>query len=138
MEVPDESPRPLTVTLAVLPVVLQLVISPQLVISLVAAFIAYTKPADYQTLAVTSPLFLLLLFAVAAYYLWAGRSWARLLTLVVALLGVIGNLSVVLYYDDTTTVAANVVGLVIAAAIVLLLLAPASRAYYSGSTAAAG
>ena len=124
--------RPLTVTLAVLLVVLQLVIS------LAAGIIAYTKPADYQTLAVTAPLFLLVLYAVAAYYLWAGRSWARLLTLVVALIGVIGNLSVVLYYDDTTTVAANVVGLVIAAAIVVLLLAPASRAYYSRSSATAG
>lgn len=124
--------RPLTVTLAVLLVGLQILIS------LAAGIIAYTKPADYQGYAVTAPLFLVVLYAVAAYYLWAGRQWARILTLVVALIGVIGNLSVVLYYDDTTTVAANVVGLVIAAAIVVLLLAPASRSYYSRSTAAAG
>ncbi len=124
--------RPLTATLAVLLVVLQLVIS------LAAAIIAWTKPADYQTYAVTAPLFLLVLYAVAAYYLWAGREWARILTLVVALIGVIGNLSVVLYYDDKTTVAANVVGLVIAAAIVVLLFAPASRAYYSKRAAVAG
>ena len=124
--------RPLTATLAVLLVVLQLVIS------LAAALIAWTKPADYQTYAVTAPLFLLVLYAVAAYYLWAGREWARILTLVVALIGVIGNLSVVLYYDDTTTVTANVIGLVIAVGIVLLLLAPASRAYYSKPAAVAG
>ena len=124
--------RPLTVTLAVLLVVLQLVIS------LAAGIIAYAKPADYQTYAATAPLFLLVLYAVAAYYLWAGRPWARLLTLVVVLIGVIGNLSVVLYYHDTIILAMNVVGLVIAVGIVALLLAPASRAYYSRSTAAAG
>ncbi len=124
--------RPVTATLAVALVVLQLVIS------LVAAGIAYFKPADYQTYAVTAPLFLLVLYGVAAYYLWARRQWARILTLVVAAIGVIGNLSVVLYYDDTSTVAMNAVGLVIAAAIIVLLLAPASRAYYSKSAAAAG
>jgi peptidoglycan/LPS O-acetylase OafA/YrhL len=124
--------RPVTVVLAVLLVLLQLVISAG------AAALAAFRPAEYQTYVVTAPLFLLVLYAVAAYYLWAGRRWARELTLVVALIGVVGNLSVVLYYDDTATVTMNVVGLVIAALIVVLLLAPASRAYYSNRESVAG
>ena len=124
--------RPVTVILAVLLVLLQLLIS------LGAAALAYFRPADYQTYVVTAPLFLLVLYAAAAYYLWAGRRWARILTLVVALIGVIGNLSVVLYYDDTATVTMNVIGLVIATLIVVLLLAPASRTYYSNRESYAG
>ncbi len=124
--------RPATVTLAVLLVVLALLVAAA------AALTAYLRPADYQTLVVTTPLFLLVLYGVAAYYLWAGHRWARILTLVVALIGVIGNLSVALYYDDTATVTVNVIGLVIDVIIVLLLLAPASARYYSNRQHAAG
>ncbi len=124
--------RPVTVVLAVLLVLLQLVTSAA------AAALAAFRPADYQAYVVTAPLFLLVLYGVAAYYLWAGRRWARELTLVVALIGVIGNLTVVLYYDDTATVTMNIVGLVVAALIVVLLLAPASKAYYSKRESVAG
>jgi hypothetical protein len=78
-------------------------------------------------------LFVVVLFAVVAYFLWVGRPWARLLTMVVAALAVIGELSVVLYYDHIATVIANVVGLVLAAAILVLLLLPASRQYFRQS-----
>jgi peptidoglycan/LPS O-acetylase OafA/YrhL len=120
--------RPLTVLLAFLLVVAQIVIS------LVATVTAALAPADYRTYATTTPAFLLVLYAAVAYYLWAGRPWARTLALVIAILGLIGNLSVILYYDHTATVAANVVGLIIAIGIVVLLLTPASRTYFSRST----
>jgi len=115
--------RPATVTVAFLLVLLQIAIA------VVAGLIAAFAPADYQTYAVTTPLFLVVLFAVVAYFLWVGRPWARAVTIVVAALAVIGELSVVLYYDHTATVIANVVGLVLAAAILVLLLLPASRQY---------
>lgn len=130
LEVIVSEQRPVTVTFAFLLVVLQIVIS------LVATITAWLAPADYQTYAVTTPVFLFVLYGVVAYYLWAGRAWASTLTLVVAVLGLIGNLSVVLYYHDTATVAVNIVGLVIAAGIVVLLLAPASKQYFSRSAAA--
>ena len=56
----------------------------------------------------------------------------------VALIGVIGNLTVALYYDDTATVTVNVIGLVIDVIIVVLLLAPASGRYYSNRQSVAG
>lgn len=119
--------RPLTVVLAFLLVVAQIVIS------LAATVTAALAPADYRTYAATTPAFLVILYAAVAYYLWAGRSWARTLALVIAALGLIGNLSVILYYDHTATVAVNVVGLVIALGIVVLLLLPASREFFSRS-----
>jgi hypothetical protein len=119
--------RPATVTVAFLLVLLQIAIA------VVAGVIAAFAPADHQTYAVTTPLFLVVLFAAVAYYLWVGRPWARTVTLVVAALAVIGELSVVLYYDHTATVIANIVGLVLAAAILLLLLLPASRRYFQQS-----
>ena len=119
--------RPATVTVAFLLVLLQIAIA------VVAGLIAAFAPADYQTYAVTTPLFLVVLFAVVAYFLWVGRPWARAVTIVVAALAVIGELSVVLYYDHTATVIANVVGLVLAAAILVLLLLPASRQYFHQS-----
>ena len=91
--------RPLTVLLAFLLVVAQIVIS------LAATVTAALAPADYRTYATTTPAFLLVLYAAVAYYLWAGRAWARTLALVIAVLGLIGNLSVILYYDHTATVA---------------------------------
>src|SRR6478735_8625223 len=87
--------RPATVTVAFLLVLLQIAIA------VVAGLIAAFAPADYQTYAVTTPLFLVVLFAVVAYFLWVGRPWARTVTIVVAALAVIGELSVVFYYDHT-------------------------------------
>lgn len=119
--------RPTTVTLAFALVVLQILIS------LAAAVIAALAPADYKTYAATTPGILIVLYAVVAYFLWAGSRWARTLTLVIAALGAIGNLSVILYYDHTATVTMNIVGLVIAVAIIALLLAPASKAYVASA-----
>ena len=102
----------------------------QIVISLVAAVTAWLAPADYRTLAATTPAFLMLGYAVVAYYLWVGRGWARILALMVAVLGAVGNLSVVLYYDHTATVAMNWIGLVIAVVIIILLLTRSSRLYF--------
>jgi hypothetical protein len=102
----------------------------QIAIGVVASVIAAFAPADYKTYAVTTPLFLVVLFAAVAYYLWAGRPWARAVTMAVAALAVIGDLSVVLYYDHIATVTANIVGLVLAAAILVLLLLPASKHFF--------
>jgi len=113
--------RPATVTVAFLLVLLQIAIG--VTASVIAAF----APADYRTYAVTTPAFLVVLYAAVAYYLWAGRPWARAVTMVVTALAVIGDLSVVLYYDHTATVTANVIGLIIAAAILILLLLPTSK-----------
>jgi peptidoglycan/LPS O-acetylase OafA/YrhL len=115
--------RPATVTVAFLLVLLVLL---QIAIAVIASIIAAFAPADYKTYAVTTPLFLVVLFAAVAYYLWVGRPWARAVTMVVAALAVIGDLSVVLYYDHTATIA-NIVGLVLAAAVLILLLLPASK-----------
>jgi hypothetical protein len=68
-----------------------------------------------------------------AYFLWAGSPWARTVTILVAALGVIGDLSVILYYRHTPTVAVHVVGLVIALGILVLLLLPASKQYFERS-----
>ena len=116
--------RPATVTVAFLLVLLQIAIA------VIATVIAALAPADYKTYAVTTPVFLVVLFAAVAYYLWAGRPWARAVTMVVAALAVIGDLSVVLYYDDTATVTVNIVGLLLAAAILVLLLLPTSKHYF--------
>ena len=116
--------RPATVTVAFLLVLLQIAIA------VIATVIAALAPADYKTYAVTTPVFLVVLFAAVAYYLWVGRPWARAVTTVVAALAVIGDLSVVLYYHDTATVTANIVGLLLAAAILVLLLLPTSRRYF--------
>src|SRR6478752_538007 len=103
--------RPATVTAAFLLVLLQILIA---VIATVTAALA---PADYKTYAVTTPVFLVVLYGAVAFYLWVGRPWARTVTMVIAALAVIGNLSVVLYYDHTTTVAMNIVGLVLSVAL---------------------
>jgi len=116
--------RPATVTVAFLLVLLQIAIA------VIATVIAALAPADYKTYAVTTPVFLVVLFAAVAYYLWAGRPWARAVTMVVAALAVIGDLSVVLYYHDTATVTVNIVGLLLAAAILVLLLLPTSKHYF--------
>ena len=81
--------RPASVVLAAVLVVAQIVIS------LVAAVAAWLAPADYRTLVTTTPAFLMLGYAVVAYFLWVGRGWARILALTVAGLGTVGNLSVV-------------------------------------------
>lgn len=116
--------RPATVTAAVLLVVLQILIAAT------ATVTAALAPANYKTYAVTTPVFLILGYGAVAYFLWAGRPWARALAILVAALATIGNLSVVLYYDHTTTVTVNIVGLVLALAILVLLLLPTSRAYH--------
>jgi peptidoglycan/LPS O-acetylase OafA/YrhL len=125
-----KSTRPAVVTMAVLLVALLIVIA--VIASVIAAF----APADYKTYAVTTPLFLVLLFAAAAYYLWVGRRWARAVTIVIASLAIIGDLSVVLYYDSTATVIMNVVGLILAAGILVLLLLPSSSRYFRSTTEA--
>ena len=99
--------RPATVTAAFLLVLLQILIA---VIATVTAALA---PADYKTYAVTTPIFVILAYGALAYFLWTGRPWARTVTMVIAALAVVGNLSVVLYYDHTATVAVNIVGLVL-------------------------
>lgn len=121
--------RPAAVTLACVLVLIQIAIA------VTASVIAAVAPADYKTYAVTTPAFLVLLFAAVAYYLWVGRPWARAVTMVVAALAVIGDLSVVLYYDHTATVTANVIGLIIAAAILILLLLPTSKHYFQRTQA---
>ena len=118
--------RPVAVTTAFLLVLLQILIA---VIATAAL-----APADYKTYAVTTPVFLVVLYGAVAYYLWAGRSWARAVTMLIAALAVIGDLSVVLYYDHTTTVTVNIVGLLLALAVLLLLLLPTSRRYYQRPT----
>jgi hypothetical protein len=56
-------------------------------------------------------------------------------TILIAALAVIGDLSVVLYYDHATTVTVNIVGLVLALAVLLLLLLlPTSRRYFQRPT----
>ena len=118
--------RPVAVTTAFLLVLLQILIA------VIATATAALAPADYKTYAVTTPVFLVVLYGAVAYYLWAGRSWARAVTMLIAALAVIGDLSVVLYYDHTTTVTVNIVGLVLALAVLLLL--PTSRRYYQRPT----
>ena len=120
--------RPATVTAAFLLVLLQILIA---VIATVTAALA---PADYKTYAVTTPVFLVVLYGAVAFFLWAGRPWARVVTMLIAALAVIGDLSVVLYYDHTATVTVNIVGLVLALAILVLLVLPASRRYYQQPT----
>jgi len=120
--------RPATVTAAFLLVLLQILIA---VIATVTAALA---PADYKTYAVTTPVFLVVLYGAVAFFLWAGRPWARAVTMLIAALAVIGDLSVVLYYDHTATVTVNVVGLVLALAILVLLLLPTSRRYFQQPT----
>jgi len=63
--------RPATVTAAFLLVLLQILIA---VIATVSAALA---PADYKTYAVTTPVFLVVLYGAVAFFLWAGRPWAR-------------------------------------------------------------
>src|SRR6476469_4896788 len=113
--------RPATVIAAFLLVLLQILIA------VIASVTAALAPADYKTYAVTTPVVLVVLYGAVAFYLWAGRPWARAVTLVIAALAVVGDLSVVLYYDHTTTVAVNVIGLVISIAILVLLLLPTSK-----------
>jgi hypothetical protein len=120
--------RPGTVTAAFLLILLQILIA---VIATVTAALA---PADYKTYAVTTPVFLVVLYGAVAFYLWVGRPWARTVTMVIAALAVIGNLSVVLYYDHTTTVAMNIVGLVLSVALLVLLLLPTSKHYFQQTT----
>ena len=119
--------RPATVTVAFLLVVMQIVIM------LVATITAAVAPADYKTYAVTTPGIFVVLYAAVAYYLWAGRPWARIVAMLVAAIGVIGNLSVILYYDHAPTVAVHVVGLVIALGILILLLLPVTKQYFAQS-----
>ena len=119
--------RPATVTVAFLLVVVQIVIM------LVATITAAVAPADYKTYAATTPGILIVLFAAVAYFLWAGRPWARTVAILVAAIGVIGDLSVILYYRDTPSVAVHVVGLLIALGILVLLLLPASKQYFARS-----
>jgi|BarGraIncu00222A_1022003.scaffolds.fasta_scaffold35139_2 hypothetical protein len=119
--------RPATVTVAFLLVVVQIVIM------LVATITAAVSPADYKTYAATTPGILIVLFAAVAYFLWAGRPWARTVAILVAAIGVIGDLSVILYYRDTPSVAVHVVGLLIALGILVLLLLPASKQYFERS-----
>ena len=116
--------RPATVTAACLLVLLQILIA---VIATVTAALA---PAEYKTYAVTTPVFLVVLYAAVAFYLWVGRQWARAVTMVITALAIIGNLSVVLYYDHTATVSLNVVGLVLSVALLVLLLLPSSKRYF--------
>ena len=119
--------RPATVTVAFLLVVVQIAIM------LTATITAAVAPADYKTYAATTPGILIVLFAAVAYFLWAGSPWARTVTIIVAALGVIGDLSVILYYRHTPTVAVHVVGLIIALGILVLLLLPASKQYFARS-----
>ena len=116
--------RPATVTAAFLVVLLQILIA---VIATVTAALA---PADYKTYAVTTPVFLVVAYGAVAFYLWIGRSWARTVTMVIAALSLVGNLSVVLYYDHTATIAVNIVGLVLSIALLVLLLLPTSKQYF--------
>jgi peptidoglycan/LPS O-acetylase OafA/YrhL len=120
--------RPVTVTAAFLLVLLQILIA------VIATATAALAPADYKTYAVTTPVVLIVLYGAVAFYLWAGRPWARALTIVIAALAVVGNLSVVLYYDHTTTVTLNIVGLVLSLAILVLLLLPTSKQYFHRPT----
>lgn len=76
----NETTRPPSVTAAVLLVLLQLLIA------VTAKFTAALAPADYKTYAVTTPVFLIVGYGVVAYFLWAGRPWARILAMAVAAL----------------------------------------------------
>jgi cbb3-type cytochrome oxidase subunit 3 len=116
--------RPATVTAAFLLVLLQILIA------VIATATAALAPADYKTYAVTTPVLLVVLYGIVAFCLWAGRRWARTVTIVIAALSAVGNLSVVLYYDHTTTVTVNVVGLVLSVALLVLLLLPTSKQYF--------
>lgn len=120
--------RPATVTVAFLLVAIQIAIS------LIATITAAVAPADYKTYAATTPGFMVVLYAAVAYFLWAGRPWARTVTMIVAAIGIIGNLSVVLYYDHTASIVVNVVGLVLALGILILLALPDSKRYFEHST----
>ena len=124
------APRPVTVVLAVVIVVVQVLVA------VAAAVIAAAAPMDAKTAAVTAPAVLILGYAAVAYYLWVGHRWARTIAVVVAVAGVLGNLSVILYYDHQASVVANVIGLVLAGLILGLLLAPASARYLAAVSAA--
>ncbi|WP_420121638.1 hypothetical protein [Nakamurella sp.] len=123
------APRPVTVVLAVLVVVIQVLVA------VVAAVVAVAAPQDDRTVAVTAPAVLILGYAVTAGYLWAGHRWARLVALAVAVIGVVGNLSVILYDDHGTTVVANSIGLVLAVLLLGLLVAPPTVRYFGAVTA---
>jgi hypothetical protein len=116
--------RPASVTLAFLLVLLQILIA------VIATVTAAMAPADYKTYAVSTPVFLVVLYATVAFYLWAGRPWARAVTIIISALAFIGNLSVVLYYDHSTTIIVNIVGLIISVTILVLLLLPTSKNYF--------
>src|SRR5664280_716868 len=67
--------RPPTVTAAFLLVLLQILIA------VIATITAALAPADYKTYAVTTPVFLVVLYGAVAFYLWVGRPWARVVTM---------------------------------------------------------
>ncbi len=120
----DRSPRPGTVAAALVLVVVQVVLM------IVASVTAGLATVDGKPFAVTVPVFLIVLYAIAAFYLWAGRNWARILTMTIAALGLIGHVSVAFYYGHGTTITLHVVAAVIALGVLVLLALPASREYY--------
>jgi len=67
--------RPPTVTAAFLLVLLQILIA------VIATITAALAPADYKTYAVTTPVFLVVLYGAVAFYLWVGRPWAGVVTM---------------------------------------------------------
>ncbi len=118
------TPRPGTVAAALV------LVAVQVVLMIVASVTASFATADGKPFAVTVPVFLIVLYAIAAFYLWAGRNWARILTMTFAVLGLIGHLSVAFYYGHGPTITLHVVAAVIALGVLVLLAMPASRAYY--------
>ena len=58
--------RPVAVTTAFLLVLLQILIA------VIATITAALAPADYKTYAVTTPVFLVVLYGAVAFYLWSG------------------------------------------------------------------
>ena|GEM_PF-2768847 len=73
-----------------------------------------------------------------AFYLWAGRPWARVATMLIVALAVIGDLSVVLYYDHTSTVTVNIVGLILAVTVAIIAIRIWSRTNRKAAVTAAG
>jgi hypothetical protein len=105
-------------------------VAAQIALMIIASVTATLATVDGKPFAVTLPVFLIVFYAIAAYYLWMGRNWARVLTMTVAVLGLIGHVSVALYYGHATTITLHLVAGAIALGLLVLLSLPASRTYY--------
>jgi hypothetical protein len=118
------TPRPGSVATALV------LVGVQIVVMIVAAITAAFATVDGKPFAVTVPAFLIVLYALVAYYLLVGKNWARVLTMTVAALGLIGHLSVAFYYGHATTMTVHIVAAIIALVVLILLALPASRDYF--------